>query len=292
VRKIRLFILVLLAIGLLVVGVFLILNYFKPRPAGIFIETSPASTVFINGEDMGKTPFRETRSVGEIVLKLVPESFQTPLTPYEVKVNLSSGVETVVRWNFGESQETSSGELISFEKTTEDKAGLTIVTIPDSAKLVIDGSEEFITPQKLDNYPAGEHALFFSVQGYDEKNVRVKTHAGYKLTAVVQLAKGDNSLQTSVRETVEEDLPDKEFVEILPNQVGFLRAREAPGTTNLEVGRVVPGKNYELIETDEDTGWFKIKFEDKEGWVSSQYAKKVVEEGDNGPNTSSPTPTQ
>ena len=64
---------------------------------------------------------------------------------------------------------------------------------------------------------------------------------------------------------------------ILNTPTGFLRVREEPTISSLEIGRVKPQEEYELIE--EGDGWFKIKVippagGDIVGWVSSQYSKK------------------
>jgi hypothetical protein len=36
----------------------------KPKVAGIYVESTPISTVFIDGEEVGMTPYRGTRSPG------------------------------------------------------------------------------------------------------------------------------------------------------------------------------------------------------------------------------------
>jgi len=42
---------------------------------------------------------------------------------------------------------------------------------------------------------------------------------------------------------------------------------------------------YDILEVDEETGWYKIKYSDEgEGWISNDYAEKVTE------TQSSPTP--
>ncbi len=66
-----------------------------------------------------------------------------------------------------------------------------------------------------------------------------------------------------------------EKIEILDTPVGFLRVRSAPATTTTEAGQVKPKEEYVLLETSKDLEWYKIEYKaGKEGWVSSQYAKK------------------
>src|SRR3990172_6177999 len=112
-RIILIVVLVLLVLAGVALGIF---TFFLPKKAGLTVETNPVSTVFVNGEEMGRTPYKITLSQGEITLKLVPDSFGSPLIPYETKVELVAGVDTVVRRIFDSTDEYSQGEIISFNK--------------------------------------------------------------------------------------------------------------------------------------------------------------------------------
>ncbi len=63
--------------------------------------------------------------------------------------------------------------------------------------------------------------------------------------------------------------------------VEVLRVRDIAGTGGVSVGFVEAGQKYNYLN-EEENGWFKIEFEDaldkenKEGWVSSQYAQLVA----------------
>jgi uncharacterized protein YgiM (DUF1202 family) len=58
----------------------------------------------------------------------------------------------------------------------------------------------------------------------------------------------------------------------LQTPTGFLRVRDQASLGGAEIGQVKPGETYTLL--DEQSGWYKIKFNNKEGWISSQYAQK------------------
>lgn len=265
---------------------------FKPTGAGIFVETNPVSSVFINGELSGRTPYEEARKQGEITVKLVPESFEKPLAPYESKVNLVAGVRTVIRWEFGDSEAQGTGEIVSFEKVPKDETSLSVVTIPTSSQVQIDGASAVFTPYKSSSITSGEHTLFFSSKGFSDRTLRVKTESGYKLTAVIQLAENTEFSQELV---VEEAPPAEKVVEIeiLSTPTGFLRVRDEASTLGEEVAQVKPGEKYKLVDEDEETGWFLIEYksatssgEARQGWVSNSYAKKTDDDTD-----ISPTPT-
>lgn len=258
---------VLAAFGLFLIG------YFKPKGAGIIIETKPVSVVFLNGDQVGRTPYEVTREPSEIVVKLVPESSDKAYVPFETKVNLSSGIKTVIRRDFGDSEETSAGEIISFEKVGGSEVSLAVISIPDAAQVSIDGQVRGFTPSRTSSLVAGEHQLAVSATNYLERTFTVRTISGYKLTAVVKLAR--------TNEPPEKDKTHEEpqtFVEILPTGTGFLRVRATPSIVGIEVGQVKPGEKYPFLEEDEKTGWFKIEYDSgKQGWVSNQYSKKIEE---------------
>jgi hypothetical protein len=193
-------------------------------------------------------------------------------------VSLIAGVETVVRYSFGDTPDTSSGDIISFEKNPGSEISLVAVSDPDSAQLTIDGLEKAFTPHKTSALTAGEHELKFSLRGYEDRIVNVKTHEGYKLTAIVKLRKSTEVSEQEVASPEAEVATEevKVQIEILSTPTGFLRVRSEASTLADEVGQVNPGEKYNLISIDEKTGWYEIEFEaGKSGWISSQYAKKI-----------------
>lgn len=287
--------LVILGLVLLVVLIFLLVTYLKPKVAGIYIESNPVATVFIDGLEVGRTPFEKTYKQSEVIIKLVPDSFEIPLAPYETKVSLVTGVQTVIKRDFGETDEFSAGEIISFEKIDKSQVSLAVVSIPDSAELLIDGSERAFTPHRTTSLLPGVHSLVLKAEGYQERRVDVRTYEGYKLTAIVKLAKSSvkkENPEEDLEEKVENETDEERYgkVKILSTPTGFLRVRSEPSTLGQEVGQVEPENTYDLLATDEKTGWFKIRFskdtaEVKEGWITDQYAQ-ITE-----PIPGTPTPT-
>lgn len=268
-----------LALGL---GFFL-KGYFQPKKAGILIETTPAASVYINGVGVGRTPYEATYKPSEISVKLVPESLDEPLASYETKVNLGAGIKTVIKREFGESDESSSGEIISFEKIGRGETSLAVVTTPDSAQVSIDGQNKGFAPIKVSEITEAEHQIAISALGYKEKTLTVKTVTGYKLAAIIKLAKstepGSQPLQSPSEQATPE--PKNLYVEILETPGGFLRVREEPNISSKELARVKPGDKFLLIEEDLKSGWFKIEYLPAQaGWISNQYAKKIEKASD------------
>ena len=146
--KLKRVVIILLLFVFVAVTILFFVRYFNPKAAGIKIETNPVATVYVNGEQIGRTPFAKYHEPGDVEIKLVPESFDRPLAPFEVKTKLVSGIETVILRNFGETDEFSSGEIVSFEQVNSDETGLIVISEPDGAQVSIDGVVKGFTPYK------------------------------------------------------------------------------------------------------------------------------------------------
>ncbi len=261
-------------VALVIAATFFTIGYFRPAEAGLLIKTTPEATVYIDGVEVGKTPYEVKRKAGEIVVRLVPTPGEKPLAPYETRVTLVSKIQTIINREFGETEESSQGETISFEKTGGKEAALSIVSIPDSAQISIDGTPRAFAPYKTSLFAAGKHEIGISAPSYLERSFEVKTLPGYKLTAVVKLAP---SGETPKEEPKAEEIKVT-MVEILSTPTGFLRVRATPSAGGELLAELKPGEKYRYLETDSATGWFKIEYEKaKEGWVSNQYSK-IIEE--------------
>lgn len=274
--------------------IFFVTGLFNRDNAGILINTTPTATVYIDDVEMGRTPYETTMKKGEITVRLVPDSFEEPLAPFETKVNLASGIQTIIDREFASTLDDSSGVIVSFEKVGGKEVSISIVSTPDAAQVMIDGQVKGFTPFKTSTITAGKHTIAVIAPGYDEKSLDVQTQEGYKLTAIFNLAKNGEELP---EEVVEPDEVEEEVVEedkvitvvILETPTGYLRVRKEPSTLAEEVGRVKPGEKYELLDEDEKTGWYKIQLDEgDEGWISNQYASKPDDDGTSSPK---PSPT-
>lgn len=275
-KKFEKVVLTLVGISFVVGLTFFLVGYFKPKKAGVLIETTPVALVYIDGVQVGRTPYEATRTPSEVVVKLIPESLDKPLAPYEIKVKLGAGIKTVITREFGESEEVSAGQVISFEKVAAGETSLAVVSFPDSAQVSIDGQIRGFSPIKLTDISAGEHQIAVSAERFKERTLTVKTITGYKLTAVVKLAVNLELPKEEPQDEQRKKPETKYQIEILDTPNGFLRVRSEPSTAADELAKVKTGEKFKFIEEDAKTGWFKIEYEGgKEGWVSNEYAKKT-----------------
>ncbi|OGC70657.1 hypothetical protein A2415_00290 [candidate division WWE3 bacterium RIFOXYC1_FULL_39_7] len=271
--KLRTILIVLLVLFTLAGVGTMVFNFLVPKSGGLLIETSPASTIYINGEEVGRTPYTSLRKAGEITLRLIPDSFGQPLSPFEEKINLVSGVETVVRRYFGDSREKTEGEILSFEKLpTKSETGIIVVTEPEGAQVVIDTVSKGTSPYSASSLESGVHTLKLSVNGYKDRSVELNLIKGFKLVAYVKLAK----LEIQENKIEEVKPVTQKLVKILSTPTGFLRVRSEASSSAKEVGQVKPGGEFGYLGESEDGDWYKINFDEElEGWVTGQYSEVI-----------------
>ena len=234
--------------------------------AAVNIDSSPESNVYINGELVGRTPYVGEHNAGEISIKLLPLSFDSPRIPFEGKLKLTAGVETILRRNLGETQLDSSGEIISFEKTGQSDAAVTVVTTPDNAEVSLEGKNIEHSPVRFSDLETREYKLKIRAEGYQDQEFSISPQLGYTLTALVDLAK---SPQEELINQPANEVGSEKKILILSTPTGFLRVRSGPSQDDGEVGRVEPGEEFPLLETSQDEKWYKIDM----GWISSEYAE-------------------
>lgn len=292
----RRYVLPIVSLGLLllIIGAILKGRVFKKAEAGLQVNSIPASTVFLNEKHVGKTPFKDEKlQPGEITLRLVPEETTLALSPWETKIELINKVITSVNHEFGQTEETSAGEVMTLEKIADKKTGsLAIISQPDSCLVKIAGETKGFTPLLLEKLSEGEYQISVSTSDFKERTIRANVIPEYKLIINVNLAKETGISEAEITGTPTPSptgtvtpkptpkptgptptTPPKPYVEIKETPTGWLRVRLEPSTTATEAAKVYPGEKYSLL--DEEGGWYKIKYEtDKEGWISGQYAEK------------------
>lgn len=232
------------------------------KPAALQITTTPEASVFLDGKHLGKTPFYSDQLQNKEYLVKISAGEAS----YSEKVTLTPGTLTVINRDLNDNFLAQSGEVLSLEPG---QVGLFVISMPDQANVTVDGKLAGKTPIKIADIKEGEHKVQITKEGYVDREFAVKTSSKYQLTANVtlasQIAKG---ILTTASPT-----PQLQMVEIQQTPQGFLRVRKEASLSSPEIGRVKLGDKLELIQ--ETTDWVQVKFEDKQGWVSTQYIKKL-----------------
>jgi hypothetical protein len=299
-------------IGILV-GVVVKMKFFsKPGTGGLRVGTTPKATVFLNGTQVGITPFQdENIEIGQYTVKLVPEVGEEDLVTWEGKVEVSPNILTVINREFAVDESGASGEILTLEKIgKKNTSSLAVVSVPDQAVVRIDNKPEGFAPVQVDDLEPGNYQVTVSSTGYKEKNIDANTVSGYKLTINVKLAQEvegieeeeseEGEVEGEEDEAEDEDAdekdeeeteatptpkatpdpeitpPDKPYIKVKDTPTGWLRVRDKPNTTSSEeLAKIEPDETYPYLE-EEENGWYLIEYEDgEEGWVSGTYVELV-----------------
>jgi len=288
-----------LGLGFLFLSLTLFLSgcVFGQKSAALQVNSIPKATVFLDGKNLGTTPLiNEKLKQTEATLRLVPEGGTVSLPSWETKISLTSGAMAVVNWEFGETEAVSTGETLTLSKTQDkNSASLAVISVPDSAVVRLDGEAKGFTPLTAEKIVAGDREVTVSAAGFKERSIKAKLVNGYKLTINVKLAKGEaeeiatpspslTPVPTGSKAKVTPKPspakttgptptpPERPYVEIRETPTGWLRVRTEPSTAATEAAKVNPGERYPLL--DESGGWYKIKYDSSEGWISGKYAEK------------------
>ncbi len=233
------------------------------KPAALQITSTPEASVFLDGKHIGKTPYSSDQLKAREYLVKIAAGEAT----YVEKVSLREGTLTVINRELNNNFLAQSGEVLWLESG---KSGLFISSMPAGADVVLDGTLIGQTPLLFNEVTEGEHKVTLTKAGYLQREFAIKTSKNYQLVADVTLASEIAKNGPSPKSPV--PLPVvKVKVEKTPQ--GFLRVRKEPSLSAPEIGRVKTGDELELIQETKD--WVKVQLEGKQGWVSSQYVKKV-----------------
>ncbi|MBI4129836.1 SH3 domain-containing protein [Candidatus Roizmanbacteria bacterium] len=273
---------IIIIVGILLIGAGLFLGkdylpLLTSDDGQLKVETQPKTTVFVNGENKGSTPYQGKFSPGSYEVKLLPENETTTLT-WQQQVAINKGVQTYITATLGTTDATSSWEIVTLEQLKRGETELSIFSQTDSSEIFINDERKGTTPLSFKDITTGMHGIRLTAPGFTERIVQLKVTPGYKIGVTSHLASlapqppgtPDQGEQTTPSEQ------SQVTVTILDTPTGWLRVRAEPATSGEEIGRVTPGEEYPYLEEQE--GWFKIEYEKgKEGWISGQYAEKTEE---------------
>lgn len=234
------------------------------QKSGISITSAPVdATVFLNNEEVGKTPFEaKDLDISEYNIRL-----QKDQSIWQGSVKLNAGTVAIVNRDLAADVPSSAGEVLTLKKGQ----GITLISNPKSAKVTVDGSEAGISPLNI-NLKSGEHTIIIDHQSYIKRSIRVNLPDGYNLTIVVDLALSEADLST-VSTPVIKTTPE---VVVKDTPTGFLRVRDKPSLLGKEISQVKPGETLILLE--EDGAWDRVRLADGvEGYVSASYVEKKIQ---------------
>jgi uncharacterized protein YgiM (DUF1202 family) len=241
------------------------------------VTSNPNSKVYLDGKYLGNTPFQTKDSKdmlpeGEYTIKLIP--LFGKFSQYEQKFTISPKALTVIDKTFAEKGFDDASIINLSQITDKQNAQVSVITFPQGSQILLDNSLRGKSPILLNNITGVDHELKITKDGYIDKIVRIRPVLGFKLEALIYLGINPNvaASPSAVPGLSNPTTSGIAKILILDTPTGFLRVRDQASLAGIEMGQVKPGETYQLLS--EQNGWYQIKFNNKEGWINSQYAKK------------------
>ena len=281
----------ILLISALILGGCTLKNPFVKKPAGLDINTTPPATVFLNGQDVGLTPYSNKNvTPGVYTIKLVPASTELVVT-WETSLDLEPQVTTIINRTLAETETDSYGSILQLVSEPTGKTYLSVISDPDTINLSLDGLPSGFTPAtKIETTP-GAHQIDLSSPGYQSLTLSVNTVKSYNLIINAKLAADELVLTPPVvsqEGTPSASLPsstpspdlgldviEKPYVLIKETGTGWLRVRKEPSATAPELGKADVGEKLSYLGETTETGWHKVEFEGEPGWLSGKFVDLV-----------------
>lgn len=232
----------------------------KPQSGISILSTPEGAVVFLNGKEVGQTPYEnKDLAVGEVLVKIIKDK-----ASWQGKVTLNEGVITVVNRDLSSDQSSQAGETLNLKKGED----LTIVSNPSDADIEIDGKSYGKTPKTLD-ISIGEHTILINHPNYLKRSIKANLPDKFNLAIAVDLAISEADL-TSISTPV---ITETKEVVVKKTPTNFLRVRDKASTAGKEIAQVKPGETLILLE--EQGNWDRVRLSDgTEGFVSSTYVEK------------------
>lgn len=278
-------------------------DLFVKAPAGLEVSSVPESTVFIDGESKGQTPFKDDNlKPGTYTLKLVPVS--SDFLPYETSIELVSKTSTIISRNFALSDLETSGYTLELQEDLSGGTFLSVISDPDNINLFIDDSPSGFTPVSKMAISPGPHTLKATSPGYIDQTLPINTVTGFNLIVNFKLASrtitltpppvatatattspapdesaspspstaASSSPKASLAPTSEVQKP---YVIVGETGTGWLRIRKEASGSSDELGKANTGEKLKYLGESTELGWFKVEFDGNVGWVSGKYVTLV-----------------
>jgi hypothetical protein len=298
--------LILMSILVLLFILFIALRLFifdKKEDFGeLKIASSPSTNIFIDNVNVGKTPYHDKASIGEYLVKLIPDQEASGAAQWQGKIRVYKNSLSYINRELGTSDVDSAGEILTITDITDgakdDAFGQIVIdSDPVGAIAYLDNEEKGVTTAKLDNVSRGEHELSLFMPGFFRRTQKVNVEGGKRLSALFKLAidrgqqikiaslsAGPKKESTESATLTPSPSPTgtgtpssaQSQVKIKDTPTGYLRVRSEPSVNASEEARVNPGETYQLI--GEQPNWYKIVYQaGQEGWISQEYATKITQ---------------
>ncbi len=241
----------------------------------LLVISNPAADVFLNEELLGESPLSKPVDVGEYDLEIKKDGYFSR----KLKISIKEGFRLNVSANL-----SLNPFLETAEELSSPSNNLTVLDLSSEQPLL---SADPISWVRGAVFWSGrdedetEYGFFLTSEGklYDSSGSEVsldslsKTSEKYTLGYLGINGSLTSSASKTLNSMSSKLYPPSPKVQILETGLGFLRVRSGPGVSYDEIGKATPGDKYTYLGKSGE--WFKINFNGQDGWVYSDYAKKL-----------------
>lgn len=278
----------------LVIVVFYFLLYLTNKNnslAGLQITTNHEASVYLNNKLIGETPLiKKDLKTGKAVVTLKPKdvSFQD----HSFITNLTANIIAVANWNFGKTEQESSGYIYEVKKITDKAPQVEVISIPENTIFNLNYKNnsiyENINPSLLTDLDQGEYSYSVSMPNYKTLQAGFKLKNKQKLIINVKLAKNEIKESEKAKEAsssgqLEQKLNSTDEAELtktlkikstnyFKDNKEILNVRQNPNTTSKIIGYLATDQIVKYLGKKEN-GFYYIELDEQQnGWISQKYA--------------------
>ena len=284
-------------------------NFSGSKEGFLTVEASPASSVFLDDNLIGKTPVQSFQlSVGKHKIKVIPEGIAGDTATWEGKIEVTDSSLTYVSVNLGKNAATTAVTIAYItnpeKKLKKDTGAIVVDTEPAGAIVYLNNDEKGVAPIRMEEVPLGAHEIRVSLPFFFNRIQKIKLRENEVVNLYFKLAVDESQKKVDLPDQQDQDVEESEQkeqsnkkVRIKETPTGWLRVRSRPGLGGQELAKVKTGAVFELLE--EDAGWVKIRFNNRqedlesgefeEGWVSGRYIEELDNQSQQGSDSNQAT---
>lgn len=284
----------LILFWLLAIVVFYFLLYLTNKNnslAGLQITTNHEASVYLNNKLIGETPLiKKDLKIGKAVITLKPKD--TNFQDHSFITNLTANIIAVANWNFGKTEQESSGYIYEVKKIANKTPQVEVISIPENTIFNLNYKKnsiyENINPSLLTNLEQGEYSYSISMPNYKTLQAGFKLKNKQRLIINVKLAKNEikeseKTKEASLSGQLEQKLNSADEAELtktlkikstnyFKDNKEILNVRQNPNTTSKIIGYLETNQIVNYLGKNEN-GFYYIELDEQQnGWISQKYA--------------------
>lgn len=179
---------VIISLGIVAfIGFNFIQDKLKPRIGQLSVNVSnQKAKVFLDDNFIGTTPlYAKNLPLGDHRVRIEPEKNTSKSFSWQTSTTLTKSTISTIDLDLAPNQDFSAGESLYFQPGNKTIA---ILSRPENAVVLVDQKEKGKTPLTL-TLEKGVHQVLIKKEGFLDRGVPINMEEGYKLSAVVYLAR-------------------------------------------------------------------------------------------------------